>query len=97
MLPSTPNIDPKNKAMIDAYLEVRDRDRGRRAWQFWLWVAAASFGALWLVRYEWIPQYVRLGFAVTGGIGLLGFLAFLSAKPFGRDFYAGPSWWPLIW
>ena len=82
--------------MIDAYLEVRDRDRSRRAWQFWLLVAAVSIGALWLVRYEWIPQYVRLGFAIVGGIGLLLFLAFLSTKSLGRDFYAGPSWWPLI-
>jgi hypothetical protein len=75
VLPS-PHIDPKNKAMIDAYLEVRDRDRSRRAWQFWLFVAAVSVGALWLVRYEWIPQYVRLSLAVLGGLGLLLVLVF---------------------
>jgi hypothetical protein len=95
VLPS-PNIDPKNKAMIDAYLDVRDRDRSRRAWQFWLFVAAVSTGALWLVRYDWIPQYFRLSLVIVGGIGLLLFLAFLSTKPFGRGYYAGPSWWPLL-
>jgi hypothetical protein len=95
VLPS-PNIDPKNKAMMDAYLEVRDRDRSRRAWQFWLFVAAISLSALWLVRYDWIPQYVRLTLAALGGVGLLLFLVFLSTKPFGRGYYAGPSWWPLL-
>jgi hypothetical protein len=95
VLPS-PNIDPKNKAIIDAYLDVRDRDRSRRAWQFWLFVAAVSIGALWLVRYDWLPQYFRLSLAIVGGIGLLFFLAFLSTRPFGRGYYAGPSWWPLL-
>jgi hypothetical protein len=92
-----PQIDPKNKAMIDAYLEVEGRYRSRKAWQFWLFVAATSIAALYLVRYEWLPQVVRLGLAIVGGIGLLLFLAFLSTKPFGRGYYAGPSWWPLLW
>jgi hypothetical protein len=95
VLPPT-NIDPKNKAMIDAYIDVVERDRSKRAWQFWLFVAAASVAGLYLVRFEWLHQYVRLALAIVGVIGLLLFLAFLSTKPFGRAYYAGPSWWPLL-
>ena len=95
MLPP-PKMDPRNKAMIDAYLDVRDNHRSRRAWQFWLFVGAVSIGGLWLVRYEWVPQYVRLGLAILGGLGLLLVLGFLSTKSIGRGYYAGPSWWPLL-
>jgi hypothetical protein len=92
MLPPV-NIDPKNKAMIDALMDVTERDRSRRAWSFWLTVGGASLVVLWCVRYEFLPNLVRLVLAVVGGLGLLLFLFFLSTKPFGRGYYAGPAWW----
>ena len=85
--------DPRDKAMIDAFVEVNARERSGRAWSFWLTVAAVSLGMLWSVRIEFIPNALRLLFAVLGGVGLLLFLAFLSMKPFGRNLYAGPEWW----
>ena len=92
-LPPPVDIDPKTKAMIDALVEVSERERSRRAWSFWLFIAAVSLAALWTVRYEVIPDVIRLALAVIGGVGLLLFLAFLSTKPFGRGYYAGPAWW----
>ncbi len=88
-------IDPKDKAMLDAFVDVTERDRSRRAWSFWLFVGAVSIGALWSVRFEFLPNFVRLALAVVGGLGLLLFLVFLSTKPFGRGYYAGPAWWWL--
>ena len=87
-------IDPKNKAMIDAIVDVRERERSHRAWHYWLVVGVGSFGALYAVRFEFLPFGVRVAFVALGGIGLLLFLVFLSTKWFGRNFYAGPSWWP---
>jgi hypothetical protein len=88
------NIDPKDKAMIDALIDVTEREKSRRAWRFWLVVAMASLGALYCVRFEWLPQFVQLALIIFGGLGLLLFAVFLSTKSFGRDYYAGPSWWP---
>jgi hypothetical protein len=91
MLPE--NVKPEDKATIDALVEVTEREKSRRAWSFWLFVAGLSLCALWTVRYEAIPNIVRLVLAALGGLGLLLFLVFLSTKPFGRGYYAGPAWW----
>jgi hypothetical protein len=88
-------ITPKNKALIDSVIDVKEREKSRRAWRFWLVVAAASVGAMYLVRYEFLPGLLRIALVVVGGLGFLLFLVFLSTKPFGRNYYAGPSWW--IW
>ena len=79
--------------MVDAYLDAKDGARSMRAWSFWLTVGAASVGALWCVRYDFLPSAVRVALAIVGGLGLLLFLGFLSTKPFGRGYYAGPQWW----
>lgn len=84
-------VDAKNKTMIDAFVDVSERDRSRRSWYWWLAVCLTSLGALWLVRYDFLPNAVRLGLAIAGGIGFLGFLLFLSTKRFGRSDYSGPS------
>jgi len=93
MMSAVVNIDPKDKAMLDAVAEVSERERSRRAWSFWLCVGGLSVVALWCVRYESIPSAVRLALAIFGALGVLLFLVFLSTKPFGRGYYAGPSWW----
>ena len=87
-------IDPRDKAVIDAYVDVTERERSRRAWRFWLVVAILSFAALCSVVFEFLPFAVRVVLTVAGGIGLLFFLVFLSTKSFGRGYYAGPQWWP---
>ena len=86
-------VDPKNKAMIDALVDVSERERSRRAWSFWLTVGGISLIALWCVRYDFFPNAIRIALACVGGLGLLGLLVFLSTKPFGRGYYAGPAWW----
>ena len=86
-------IKPENKAMIDSFVDVRARERSHRAWRFWLVVALASVGALYAVRFEFLPLAVRVALIAIGGIGFLLFLVFLSTKSFGRDFYTGPEWW----
>lgn len=65
-------VDAKNKTMIDAFVDVSERDRSRRSWYWWLAVCLTSLGALWLVRYDFLPNAVRLGLAIAGGIGFLG-------------------------
>ena len=87
-------IKPENKAMVDAFVDVRERERSHRAWHFWLVVGAASVVALYAVRFEFLPFGVRVALVAIGGLGFLLFLVFLSTKSFGRNFYAGPSWWP---
>src|SRR5690242_20094473 len=59
-MPSPVNIDPNDKAMIDALVEVSERQKSRRAWSFWLFVGGASLAALWCARYDFIPDLVRL-------------------------------------
>jgi hypothetical protein len=86
-------VDPKSKLMIDALVDASEDERSRRAWSFWLTVAGLSLVALWCVRYDVLPNVLRLALALVGGIGLLLFLVFLSMKPFGRGYYAGPTWW----
>jgi hypothetical protein len=88
-------IAPKDKALIDSVIDVAERERSRRAWRFWLVVAAMSVAAMYLVGYEFFPGLLRIALAAVGGLGFLPFLVFLSTKPLGRNYYAGPSWW--IW
>jgi hypothetical protein len=89
----TVEIKPEKKAMIDAFVDVRERERSHRAWRFWLAVATASVAALYAVRFEALPFGIRVALVAIGAVGLPLFLVFLSTKSFGRDFYAGPSWW----
>jgi hypothetical protein len=88
-------IAPKDKTLIDSVIDVTEREKSRCAWRFWLAVAAVSVAAMYLVRYEFLPGLLRIALTAAGGLGFLLFLVFLSTKPFGRNFYAGPSWW--IW
>ena len=89
------HVVPKDKALTDSVSDVAEREKSRRAWRFWLAVAAMSVAAMYLVRYDFLPGLLRIALAALGGLGLLLFLVFLSTKPFGRNYYAGPSWW--IW
>ena len=87
------DIDPKDKAAIDAIVDVEEAANERRGWAFWLAVAAVSVVFVCIARFDVVPGAVRIAFALVGGVGILLFLCFLSTKPFGRDFYNGPEWW----
>ncbi len=87
-------VKPKDKALIDALVDVTERERSARAWRFWIFVAVASAIAANVSTYDALPWFIRLALALLAGLGILLFLVFLSTKPFGRGYYAGPSWWP---
>jgi uncharacterized membrane protein YkvI len=90
-------IDPESKSAIDALVAFEQRRSDRRAWSFWLAVAVLSVIAALASRIQSLPELLQAGFLIVGVVGLLLFLAFLSTKPFGRDFYNGPEWWDLWW
>ena len=89
-------IDPADKATIDAVIEVNERARAVRAWRFWMVVALSSLAALWCVRYDALSDVVRLALAILGGVGLLLFLVFISTKRYGRGWWAGPDFSALF-
>jgi hypothetical protein len=82
-----------DKALIDSVIDVAEREKSRRAWRFWLVVAAASVAAIYSVRIDFLPGSLRIALAAVGGLELPLFLVFLSMKAFGRNYCAGPSWW----
>jgi hypothetical protein len=84
--------DPKGKLMIDAVLDSKQQRRDRRGWTFWITVLGMSLAAGCAYRIESLPYFFRIALAVLGAIGAILFLAFLSSKPLGRDFYNGPEW-----
>jgi hypothetical protein len=85
----------KDRAMIDALVEVNERARNRRSWRRAAITAVLSIGALLLVPMETVlPQSLRLALAIAGILGLLGVLFFLSTRSVGRS---GSSWWPWLW
>jgi hypothetical protein len=93
-----PEPSPKDRAMIDAVIEVNERERKRQGWRRALTIAGISLVALVAVRLEALPSVVRAGLAVGGLIGMLGFLVFLSTKPFGRSNFSGSFWaWWFWW
>ncbi len=84
---------PKDRAMIDAVVEVNQRARDRRGWWRAGITALLSVGALLLVPMEGLlPQSLRLALAVAGILGLLGVFFFLSTKPVGRSDTSGFPW-----
>lgn len=86
-------IDPKGKALVDTVLDIEKRERERRGWRFWLFVASSSVVAVYFSTFDVLPGLARIVLAAMGGIGALLFLCFLSTRPFGREFYNGPEWW----
>lgn len=90
-------VDPKAKLALDALIEADERRRDRRAWSFWVTIGVASICAGWISRIESLPGVIQIGLLAFGGIGAILFLAFLSTKPFGRNFYNGPEWWWDLW
>ena len=82
----------KDRAMIDAVIEVNERARNQRGWWRCGITAALSIGALLLVPVDALPQSLRLALAAVGGLGLLAVLFFLSTKSIGRS---DTSWWWL--
>lgn len=83
-------INPRDKLMLDALMEVSERDRARRQWRFWLSVFALSCIA-WLVVYQEIfTGWLQLSLVIFGAMGFFCFLAFLSTKPWGRGWN---PWW----
>ena len=85
-------IDPKDKLMLDALMDVSEQHRSRRQWWCWALVFVLSCIA-WVIAYEEIfTGWLQLSLVIFGAIGFLGFLVFLSAKPFGRNWDSWSSW-----
>jgi hypothetical protein len=87
-------IDPRDAAHLDAMIDSTRRKKSRRTWPVWLIVAVTSLGLILLAQFDSIHLYLRATMAVTGLVGLLLFLVFLSTKPYGRGNSSGFwGWW----
>jgi len=86
-------LDPRDRARLDALVDSTQRERSRRTWRIWLIVAVASLGLILLTQYDVIPGYLRVAMAVIGSLGLVLFLVFLSTKPYGHWDSPGSGFW----
>ena len=90
-------INPRDKASIDAVIDATRRTEARRGWSFWLTAAVLSGVAIMIGTIEALPDWLQVGLVISGVIGLLLFATFLSTKPFGYGYYNGPAWWDSWW
>lgn len=77
--------NPRDILMLDALIEVSERERTRRQWWYWSGLFTLSCVAWFIAYLEIFTGLVQLGLVIFGAIGILCFLVFLSTKPFGRD------------
>jgi hypothetical protein len=87
------NIDPRQKAMVDALIDAQERKRSSRRWGIWLAVLGASLASLYAFNHGFITGWFGNIVAITGIIGVFLFLAFLSTLPFGRGESSFKWWW----
>ena len=83
-------INTRDQLMLDALIEVSERDRARRQCWYWLSVFVLSCVAWFIVYQEIFNGWIQLSLAILGALGHLCFLVFLSTKPWGRG-------WNLWW
>lgn len=93
MLPPLPNIDPHQKAMVDALVEQEARKRSGRRWVLWLAVLGLSLMSLYAFNHGWISGWVGNAAAIAGILGVFLFLAFLSTLSFGGGSSSFRWWW----
>jgi hypothetical protein len=86
-------IDPHNKAVIDALVDAEQRQRTRRGWIIWLVVLALSLTSLYLFNHDLVSGWIGTALAIGGVVGILLFLVFLSTKPFGHSDSSYRWWW----
>jgi len=86
-------LDPRDRARLDALVDSTQRERSRRTWRIWVIVAITSLGLILLTQYDVIPGYLRVAMAVIGSLGLVLFLVFLSTKPYGHWDSPGSGFW----
>ncbi len=79
------NISPRDKAMMDAVIEVTERHQAARSRIRWFVVAVASVGIGLLVFTESLPWWLRMTFAAISVLGFLVFLIYLSTTQIGKD------------
>ena len=92
MLPPV-NIDPKQKAMVDALVDAQERKRSGRRWVTWLAVFGVSMAILYAFNHEFITGWFGNILAIAGIVGVFLFLAFLSTLPFGSGASSFRWWW----
>jgi fatty acid desaturase len=85
-------LDPRDKARLDALTDSTQRKKSRRAWRVWLIVAFTSLALVLSAQFDLIHPYLRIAMVVIGSVGLLMFLVFLSTKPYGHWDSSG-FWW----
>jgi len=86
-------INPRDKLMLDALIDVSERDRSRRQWWIWSIIFALSCVAWFVVYQEVFAGWMQLSLVILGTLGILCFLIFLSTKPFGHGWDLWWSWW----
>jgi hypothetical protein len=83
--------NPRDKARLDTLLDSTQRARSRRAWRIWIVIVLASVASIGLARADFVPSMLRYVMVAAGLLGLLGFVVFLSTKPYGR--WDSSFWW----
>ena len=78
-------INPRDKAMMDAAIEVMERHIASRSWVRWCNVAVMSLGIGLLVFLEILPGWLKIVFAAISVVGFLLFLIFLSTTQIGKS------------
>ena len=79
------DINPRDKAMMDAMIYITERHNTTRFWIRWCVVALVSVGIGLLVFVESLPGWLRIGCVVVSTIGILLFLIVASTTRFGKD------------
>ena len=82
-------INPRDKAMMDAVIEVTERHNAARSWLRWCVVGVVSVCIGLLVFVEIWPGWLKIVFAAISIVGFLLFLIFLSTTQIGKDIADG--------
>ena len=93
MMPPPVNIDPHQKAYVDMLADGEQRKRSRRSWVVWVGILAVSLASLYAFNHGFITGAIGNAVAIGGIVGVFLFLAFLSAKAYGRAAASFRWWW----
>jgi hypothetical protein len=83
------DINPRDKILIDAVLDVSYREDARRAAVKGSLIGIAGIASMLLVYIEWLPGWLRITLLICGGIAVLVSLVSLSRTELGKQIADG--------